>query len=221
MCPRDKSFDDEDAAMRLLAYSKLSAFDTDTHGQFFWNFRTEFEPKWDFAMAVEKKWLPTDYTDLDTVDLIASSCSYLSASIDKSPDFNFSGRLFSFFKRIGVTAFAVMVVVLVILAAVAFNVWLEVSRRRRRHCYVTIGDSQTNAALSHHTTVVDATNSNNIKVELSRIRKDGPGGIDEESRGDVRRPEVHEVESEKADVRAVQSSPAINELSASAVYQKA
>jgi hypothetical protein len=218
MCPRDKSFDDEDTEMRRLAFAKLSAFDSDTHGQFFWNFRTEFEPKWDFAMAVQKEWLPTNYSDLITADLISSSCSYLYASRDKSPDFDFSGSIFSFFKRLGLTAFAVMLVVLVVLAAVAFNVWLEVGRRRRRHCYVTIGTSQTNAALSQHTSAVDVTKSSNMKIELSRIRKDGPGGIDEES-GDIRKPEVHELESEKMDVRA-KSSQAIAELVTSSPYQK-
>jgi hypothetical protein len=218
MCPRDKSFDDEDTEMRLLAFSKLSAFDSDTHGQFFWNFRTEFEPKWDFAMAVQREWLPTNYSDLTTADLISSSCSYLYASRDKSPDFGSSGSLFRFFKSIGLTAFAVMLLVLVVLAAVAFNVWLEVGRRRRRHCYVTIGNSQTNAALSQHTSAVDVTKGSNKKIELSRIRKDGPGGIDEES-GDIRKPEVQEVESEKTEVRA-KSNPALAQLATSSPYQK-
>ena len=39
-------------AMRSLAMAKLYAFDTGTHGQFFWNFRTELEPRWDY-MQVE------------------------------------------------------------------------------------------------------------------------------------------------------------------------
>ena len=48
MCPRDASFPNNDVEMKLLSYAKLNSFDTGTHGQFFWNFRTEFEPRWDF-----------------------------------------------------------------------------------------------------------------------------------------------------------------------------
>jgi hypothetical protein len=48
MCPRDKPFPHEKEEVRVLAYAKLHAFDYQTHGQFFWNFRTEFETRWDF-----------------------------------------------------------------------------------------------------------------------------------------------------------------------------
>ena len=34
--------------MRKLGYAKIRAFDLPTHGQFFWNFRTELEERWDF-----------------------------------------------------------------------------------------------------------------------------------------------------------------------------
>jgi hypothetical protein len=34
--------------MRRLGYAKIRAFDLPTHGQFFWNFRTELEERWDF-----------------------------------------------------------------------------------------------------------------------------------------------------------------------------
>lgn len=51
-CPRDKPFPDELSVVRELSYNKLNAFDLDTHGQFFWNFRTEFEPRWDYQQAV-------------------------------------------------------------------------------------------------------------------------------------------------------------------------
>lgn len=51
-CPRDKAFPDELSVIRELSYNKLNAFDLDTHGQFFWNFRTEFEPRWDYQQAV-------------------------------------------------------------------------------------------------------------------------------------------------------------------------
>lgn len=216
MCPRDKSFEDEDTAMRLLAHSKLSAFDSDTHGQFFWNFRTEFEPKWDFAMAVERKWLPSNYSDLTTLALISDSCSYLYATNEGDTPKG-SGYFISLVRNAGLSALIVSLVVFVVIVAVVINVWLETVRRRRRHCYVTIGESQTTAALSHHTSVVSSTaNSSEIKVELSRLRRDGVGGIDEESRGEIRRPEVHEVISEKMEVPTVKSSPAMIALTSAA-----
>jgi glucan 1,3-beta-glucosidase len=30
------------------------------HGWFFWNFKTELEPKWDYIRSVEAGWLPRD-----------------------------------------------------------------------------------------------------------------------------------------------------------------
>ena len=39
LCPIDKSADDKD--LKILAYAKLNSYDKDTHGHFFWNFRTE------------------------------------------------------------------------------------------------------------------------------------------------------------------------------------
>ena len=48
MCPRDRPFAGERDVVRTLSYNKLHAFDHSTHGQFFWNFRTEFETRWDY-----------------------------------------------------------------------------------------------------------------------------------------------------------------------------
>ena len=48
MCPRDRPFAREKEQVRTLAYAKLHAFDYQSHGQFFWNFRTELETRWDF-----------------------------------------------------------------------------------------------------------------------------------------------------------------------------
>ena len=66
MCPRDKSFPQgpdtgytsENEAMTILSRAKINAFDVGTHGQFFWNFRTEFEPRWSYLEAVRLNWLP-------------------------------------------------------------------------------------------------------------------------------------------------------------------
>ena len=47
-CPVDAPFPNEQEDTRILALAKLNAFDYSTHGQFFWNFRTELETRWDF-----------------------------------------------------------------------------------------------------------------------------------------------------------------------------
>ena len=41
LCPIDAEFPDNDQDLKILAYAKLHAYDKDTHGHFFWNFRTE------------------------------------------------------------------------------------------------------------------------------------------------------------------------------------
>jgi len=79
MCPVDRPFDpeggfaSEDEAMTILASAKLNAFDAGTHGQFFWNFRTEFEPRWDYLDAVKRQWLPR-YGDPDAMATIQAGC---------------------------------------------------------------------------------------------------------------------------------------------------
>ena len=65
-CPRDKPFPlgadtgytSENEAMTILSRAKMNAFDMGSHGQFFWNFRTEFEPRWSYLEAVRLNWLP-------------------------------------------------------------------------------------------------------------------------------------------------------------------
>ena len=42
------------------------------HGWFFWNFRTEFEPHWDFLEAADRNWFPrnvSDYKALEKLDV--------------------------------------------------------------------------------------------------------------------------------------------------------
>ena len=74
MCPVDKAFENEDQVIQALAYSKLHSYDRSSHGQFFWNFRTELETRWDFQQAVKRKWIPTDWTDVNTMSAIELSC---------------------------------------------------------------------------------------------------------------------------------------------------
>jgi hypothetical protein len=73
-CPRDAPFPNDTEVMRTLSYAKLNAFDYSTHGQFFWNFRTEFEPRWDYQQAVALGWLPTHWSSAATQREIASTC---------------------------------------------------------------------------------------------------------------------------------------------------
>ena len=73
MCPRDKPFDNDNEVMTVMGYAKLNAFDRLTHGNFFWNFRTEFEPRWDFIAATNNGWLPNNY-DTESLKQIADIC---------------------------------------------------------------------------------------------------------------------------------------------------
>ena len=54
----DVGYTSENEAMTILSRAKMNAFDMGTHGQFFWNFRTEFEPRWSYLEAVRLNWLP-------------------------------------------------------------------------------------------------------------------------------------------------------------------
>ena len=54
-CPRDRPFPNEKEDVRRLALAKLHAYDFHTHGQFFWNFRTEFETRWDFFRVSKER----------------------------------------------------------------------------------------------------------------------------------------------------------------------
>ncbi|KAG8458494.1 hypothetical protein KFE25_003029 [Diacronema lutheri] len=58
-CPVDRPWPDDDAATRRLALKKLNAFQG-VSGWFFWNFKTELEPKWSYLAAVERGWMPRD-----------------------------------------------------------------------------------------------------------------------------------------------------------------
>lgn len=55
MCPVDKSVPNNDEVLRKLGYAKIGVFDLPTHGQFFWNFRTELEERWDFQKVCKMK----------------------------------------------------------------------------------------------------------------------------------------------------------------------
>mmetsp|Transcript_2326 Transcript_2326/g.3574 ORF Transcript_2326/g.3574 Transcript_2326/m.3574 type:complete len:558 (+) Transcript_2326:84-1757(+) len=59
MCPIDQYYSNEDEIMHNLAMAKLNLFDLASHGQFFWNFRTELEDRWSFQKAVARGWLPS------------------------------------------------------------------------------------------------------------------------------------------------------------------
>lgn len=59
LCPIDKPFEDDDVVMPRIGMAKMNAFDKDTHGFFFWNFRTELESKWDYQQSVARGWLPS------------------------------------------------------------------------------------------------------------------------------------------------------------------
>ena len=67
MTPQSNAADDA-KIMYNLTIAKLYAFDLNNHGFFFWNFRTELEPRWDFSRAVAMGWIPPLIRNDSTVD---------------------------------------------------------------------------------------------------------------------------------------------------------
>jgi hypothetical protein len=69
MCPIDKAYPNDDLVMRAHARAKLWSYELNSHGQFFWNFRTELEPRWSFQEAVKKGWIPRDWSKPQSPEL--------------------------------------------------------------------------------------------------------------------------------------------------------
>ena len=62
MCPRDSAhFGDRKVAKLGADYMKT--FDKHVHGQFFWTFRNELEPRWNYITAYDNGWLPSNQTE--------------------------------------------------------------------------------------------------------------------------------------------------------------
>jgi len=67
MCPREMAHGRrEDEYMTTLAHKQIEAFNAG-HGWFFWNFRTELEPHWDFLEAWRRGWFPRNVSDLEAI----------------------------------------------------------------------------------------------------------------------------------------------------------
>ncbi len=59
MCPRDSAhFKDKKVAKLGAEY--METFDKHVHGQFFWTFRNELEPRWNYITAYDNGWLPSN-----------------------------------------------------------------------------------------------------------------------------------------------------------------
>ena len=66
-CPVSGLIDLNASHIKSFGLAQLRVFDRSTHGNFFWNFRTELEPLWDYQAAVQRNWLPRDW-DYDSAD---------------------------------------------------------------------------------------------------------------------------------------------------------
>ena len=164
-------------------------------------------------------WLPSDYSDGETVDLISNSCyreSQMPFVLQTSP-----------FMPSGSFSFGLVCVGFVLLGSVvalAASFWRE-ARRRRRFNYINIGETvpatqvypQYVAFPSWATMFgggegkTDGTGAGE-KERVERARKEGTGGIDEESKGE-REVESREVQSSKEkNLRANKSTPSIIQM---------
>jgi glucan 1,3-beta-glucosidase len=64
--------EDNDQVVTALAHKKLHAFATASHGFYFWNFRAELAPRWNFLEAARAGWIPANLHDLDMT--VESAC---------------------------------------------------------------------------------------------------------------------------------------------------
>lgn len=72
-CPVSGNLNPDPHTVRALANAQLNVFDLHTHGNFFWNFRTEIEPLWDYQVAVKHGWMPTDWSKHSEEQLMIDS----------------------------------------------------------------------------------------------------------------------------------------------------
>lgn len=68
-----------------LARAKLNAFDSG-HGWFFWNFRTEFEPRWDFTLAYDMGYFPADISKIQEDESVTGACTAEDNGEDEQPE---------------------------------------------------------------------------------------------------------------------------------------
>eukprot|EP01039_Chlorochromonas_danica_P008234 gene8234-9081_t len=74
-CPVDRVLPTDHHEVPRFAYAQLHAFDQQTHGFFFWNFRTELpSDRWNYQLAVQKGYLPYNWKDRATIRRIRSGC---------------------------------------------------------------------------------------------------------------------------------------------------
>jgi len=57
LCPRDATKYSTDKHLTKLGQDYLNTFNKHVHGHFFWNFRNELEPRWDYLKAYDAGWL--------------------------------------------------------------------------------------------------------------------------------------------------------------------
>jgi len=75
--------DDTDTVMATLAAKKLVAFAIEARGNFFWNFRTEFEDQWSYLRAAERNWFLKDTAAIN--GYIAGACESEDSHCRASP----------------------------------------------------------------------------------------------------------------------------------------
>merc|ERR1712196_247107 len=75
-----------------ISYAKIFAYDYQTHGNFFWNFRTEFEPRWNYQTAVKFEWIPRDWSAGTREALeINRACTFTTPPTSLRPHDNVKG----------------------------------------------------------------------------------------------------------------------------------
>ena len=137
--------------MLELARAQLQVFES-SHGQFFWNFRTELEPRWDFMAATEKGWLPNSY-DSTSLKQIADVCPRpyyeLPSAAPSNPMTNRSNH-------------GMVIVVSITILMIGF--YLISKFFNRRNDYQKIGS---NLSVDHETISADTLSEKSVRINPS------------------------------------------------------
>jgi hypothetical protein len=86
-CEIGKPLPHDDDEMTSLSLAKLRAYDDISHGNFFWNFRTEIEPRWSLQDAVKMGWMPAVH-DFELHEKIKPICKFEKYKPPQDDDFD-------------------------------------------------------------------------------------------------------------------------------------
>ena len=178
-CPIDDN-SWSDSELHTLALSKLFAFDYSNHGQFFWNFRTELEPRWSYLEATKNGWIPEGPFTKNTRSTFFKTCNALmNPPINCDDPVIYNGGLFGdLFKIVTSPSFLVLACMFIVVAALYSLKYIGGIGSKRKKNKINRSD---------YTTIPDEVNSDVIhEIEMRKTNvNDNPIQYNATRRGDA------------------------------------